>query len=603
MSPPLQTRRYRALRLFVSFLWLRKGTYCLVLASFFVAGASIYAAPYLMGKLAAAAATKPLDADRLWNAAALFIGCNLLHWFIWHVGEYIFYRYIFRDLCQFESWLFRQVINRDYDYFANRFSGKVASAVGSLAREFREFAERIFYCYVQHMLFLPIVILTLLSVNRATACIFLISLVVMGYASTKTLPPFIRREGRTADALGDLSGYTFDALSNYVNIRAFKAEGYEEALIRSRAATYGVEAQGAFYARLRFWMALSAIVRVVVWPLATSLNVYFFAEGSIGIEEFSTFLATMLLFATSIWGTIFEFSDLTKRLGRIEELYQYLFDGATFDNPPSYEAGYSQSSTPRTFCRSLEVRHVDFAYPDAPTVAVLKDITIEIRAGEKIGIVGRSGSGKTTLIKLLLGYYPPTRGGLFLDGQPLQTGDLVNLLTYVPQDTTLFNRTLRDNIAYNVPLDRNNQEHLEDVARRSLAAEFIERLPHGFATVVGDRGVKLSAGQRQRIAIARALMRDKPIIILDEATSALDSESEHYIKEALENMWQGRTVIAIAHRLSTLQRMDRILVFSHGQVVESGSHHELLERGKVYRQLWERQVGSSSLFSGVGSCR
>ncbi len=162
----------------------------------------------------------------------------------------------------------------------------------------------------------------------------------------------------------------------------------------------------------------------------------------------------------------------------------------------------------------------------------------------------------------------------------------------MPQDTTLFNRTLRENIAYNLPAELSTQEHLEEAARRSLASEFINDLPKRFETEVGERGIKLSAGQRQRIAIARALIREKPIIILDEATSALDSESEQRIKEAFENLWQGKTVIAIAHRLSTLRNMDRIIVISKGEIVETGSHNELLAQGGIYKQLWERQSGS-----------
>lgn len=223
---------------------------------------------------------------------------------------------------------------------------------------------------------------------------------------------------------------------------------------------------------------------------------------------------------------------------------------------------------------------------------MLKNLSLPIKKGEKVGVVGRSGSGKTTLIKLLLGYYEVERGTLLIDGAPIERGQLVQLLTYVPQDTALFNRTLRENIAYNLPPALSTQEHLEEAARRSLASEFIDQLPKRFETQVGERGIKLSAGQRQRIAIARALIREKSIIILNEATSALDSESEERIKEAFENLWEGKTVIAIAQRLSTLRNMDRIIVLSKGEIVESGSHDELLSHGGIYKHLWERQSGA-----------
>ena len=563
-----------------------------MLVLFFLAGLSINLVPYMTGLLTTAVTATPIDPGRIWYVAILFISCNLIHWFLWHVAEYVYSRYILKDLFQFDSWVFRQVISREYDYYVNRFSGKISSYLSSLGREFREFVQLLFYDYLQQLIFLPVLLITLWTVNGLTAGIFTASIFIMLYVSSKTLPPVLKQEARATDKSGDVSGVIFDAFSNYVSVKAFKAEHYEERLLREELDSYAVASRDSYNSSIIFWTVLSTIVRVLVWPVTTLLNVYLFVNGQIGIGEFSTFLASLILYASLIWNTIFQFSDLSKRLTRSNESYTYLFEGAAFDGEPSFvDRPRRQESSP-SFESSLEIRDLDFSYPDAPNIPVLKQFSLSIKKGEKLGIVGRSGSGKTTLIKLLLGYYQVEQGELLVDGVPIERGQLVELLTYVPQDTALFNRTLRENIAYNLPPELCTQEHLEEAARRSLASEFIEPLPEGFETEVGERGIKLSAGQRQRIAIARALIREKPIIILDEATSALDSESEQRIKEAFENLWEGKTVIAIAHRLSTLRNMDRIIVLSKGEIVEAGSHNELLAQGGIYKHLWERQSGS-----------
>ncbi len=584
--------RHNALKLFIQFLLLHKKMYGVVILLFFIAGLSINLVPYMTGLLTNAVTTMPIDPRRIWYIAILFIACNVIHWFFWHVAEYVYSRYILRDLFQFDSWVFRQVISRDYDYYANRFSGKISSYLSSLGREFREFVQLIFYDYLQQLIFLPVLLITLWTVNGITASIFTISIFIMLYVGTKTLPPVLKREARATEKSGDVSGIIFDAFSNYVSVKAFKAEYHEERLLRERLSSFSGAARDSYNSSMIFWGTLSTIVRVLVWPITTVLNVYLFLRGEIGIGEFSTFLASLILYASLIWNTIFQFSDLSKRLTRANESYSYLFEGAKFDADPSFSDIPPKQEGPPTFESSIQIRDLEFSYPDAPDIAVLKKFSLSVKKGEKIGIVGRSGSGKTTLIKLLLGYYEVEQGSLLIDGAPIERGQLVQLFTYVPQDTALFDRTLRENIAYNLPPALSTQEHLEEAARRSFASEFINQLPERFETSVGERGIKLSAGQRQRIAIARALIREKPIIILDEATSALDSESEERIKEAFENLWQGKTVIAIAHRISTLRNMDRIIVLSKGAIVESGSHDELLAHGGIYKHLWDRQSGA-----------
>jgi ATP-binding cassette, subfamily B, bacterial len=219
-------------------------------------------------------------------------------------------------------------------------------------------------------------------------------------------------------------------------------------------------------------------------------------------------------------------------------------------------------------------------------------LDLGVAAGEHVGLVGRSGGGKTTIIRLLLRLMDVDGGRILVGGRDitrLTQADLRSLIAYVPQDPVMFHRTLRENIAFGRPGAADAE--IRAAAAAAHVLEFADGLPQGFDTLVGERGVKLSGGQRQRVAIARAILRDAPVLLLDEATSALDSESEAHIQDALWAMMQGRTAIAVAHRLSTVAGMDRLVVLDRGRVVEEGSHTELLTRGGGYAQLWRRQSG------------
>jgi len=234
---------------------------------------------------------------------------------------------------------------------------------------------------------------------------------------------------------------------------------------------------------------------------------------------------------------------------------------------------------------------VSFKYDDAEN-DILKDIDLSIKAGEKIGLVGPSGAGKTTITHLLLRFSDVTGGTITIDGHNIQDvtqKSLRQTIAYVPQEPMLFHRTLRENIAYGRP--NATDKEIRQAAKHANALEFIDELPHKLDTLVGERGIKLSGGQRQRIAIARAILKDAPILILDEATSALDSGSEKLIQAALEQLMKNRTSIVVAHRLSTIQKMDRIIVLDKGMIIEQGSHDELLRHKGVYSKLWMHQSG------------
>lgn len=235
---------------------------------------------------------------------------------------------------------------------------------------------------------------------------------------------------------------------------------------------------------------------------------------------------------------------------------------------------------------------VTFAYADAPESPVFSQLRLSIAPGEKIGLVGPSGGGKSTLTKLLLRFEDSTTGTIRIDDQDITRvtqQSLREAISYVPQEPLLFHRTISENIAYGKP--HATAKEITRAAKLAHADEFIRRLPNGYTTIVGERGVKLSGGQRQRIAIARAILKNAPILLLDEATSALDSESEVLIQDALWQLMEGRTAIVVAHRLSTIQKMDRIIVLTEGGIAEEGSHTELLRKNGLYAALWKHQSG------------
>jgi len=243
------------------------------------------------------------------------------------------------------------------------------------------------------------------------------------------------------------------------------------------------------------------------------------------------------------------------------------------------------------FHRGIRFEHVHFSYSRTDLDReVLQDINLEVMPGEVVAIVGSSGSGKTTLVHLIPRFFDVTRGRLLLDGhdvRDLTVASLRSQIAIVTQDTILFNDTVRNNIAYGQP--HVSRQTVEDAARAALAHDFIMGLPEGYDSVIGERGLRLSGGERQRISIARAILKDAPILILDEATSALDTESESLVQSALQNLMAGRTVLVIAHRLSTVRRADRILVLENGMITDEGSHECLMARTGTYRRLYDLQ--------------
>jgi subfamily B ATP-binding cassette protein MsbA len=386
---------------------------------------------------------------------------------------------------------------------------------------------------------------------------------------------------RIQDSMGELTQYSEEVIHGQRLVKAFNGERRQQAqfaAVNERNRQLHMKMAVALGASTPVVQLIAACVLALVIYLATLESV----TSEISVGSFVSFITAMMLLLQPI-----------KRLTNINALVQRGLAAARsifalLDEPVEQDSGrlsLAQASG------HIEFRQLSFAYE--PGIGkVIHDLSFTIGPGQTFALVGRSGSGKTTIASLLVRFYDPQEGGIFLDGHDLRDyrlADLRRQIALVGQDVTLFNDTLAHNIAYGRP-EEVAEERIIAAAEAAHAMPFIRELPRGLQTRIGDRGVLLSGGQRQRIAIARAILKDAPILVLDEATSALDSESERLVQDALDTLTRNRTSLIIAHRLSTVERADSILVLEQGRLVETGTHAELLAKEGVYADLYRLQL-------------
>ncbi|RWA60780.1 ABC transporter ATP-binding protein [Mesorhizobium sp. M1C.F.Ca.ET.193.01.1.1] len=468
-----------------------------------------------------------------------------------------------------------------------------------------EFAGRIATKLMQTALAVRDCVMKVIDVLNYVIVYFLGMLFIVGSADLRLAAPlgvwligyiallryFIPRLGKVgeeqANARSTMTGRVVDSYANIQTVKLFSHARREAAFAREGMAGF----LDTVYRSMRLVTVLYGLLYILNALLlfsVTALSLWLWLADAVTIGAVAVVIGLVLrMWGMSQW-IMWEMSGLFENIGTVQDGIQSIsLPRLVEDRPGAKDIAISQG----------EIRFEDIRFHYGKQSGVIENLSLVVKPGEKVGIVGRSGAGKSTLVNLLLRFYDLESGRILIDGQEIAgvaQDSLRAQIGMVTQDTSLLHRSVRDNILYGRP--DATDEMLIEAARRAEALDFIGGLSdHNgrkeFDAHVGDRGVKLSGGQRQRIAIARVMLKDAPILILDEATSALDSEAEAAIQENLYKLMQGKTVIAIAHRLSTIAAMDRLVVMDKGRVIEEGSHEELVGKGGLYAQLWQRQSG------------
>lgn len=474
--------------------------------------------------------------------------------------------------------LFGHLVGLSIDFFDRRRVGELLSRMSSdLTVVQTALTEQIPSGLQAVARFVGVLAILLVLHTRLTVVALLIVPPVVLFAMI-----FGRRLERVAveerDAVAETSAWAEEALSGVRTLQAFSAE--EQA--RSRYRERLIELLGVQLRNVRLYGAFSGLMTFfgfAAFALVLGYGGSLMLDGALSAGQLTSFLLYTFAIATSVGQLGSLYAGYRRLRGSSERVFQLLDEGSAIADSPSPVRLANDAA-------SLSIRSVGFRYEGADQPA-LTDVSLEVEPGELAALVGPSGSGKSTLFALLLRFYEAQSGELLIDGRPLADvalSDLRQRIALVPQEIFLFSGSVADNIRLTRP--GAGDEEVRSAAGAAGATEFIERLDDGYATQVGERGVRLSAGQRQRIAIARAFLRDPQILLLDEATSALDPDSEATVQRAIENLLEGRTTIVIAHRLATARRARRIHVLDQGRLVAAGSHEELYETNELYRRYW-----------------
>lgn len=459
---------------------------------------------------------------------------------------------------------------------SNRLSSDLSQIQDALSFTLAEFLRGIFTLAIG-LLFIFWISARLALVMLAVVPVIAVLAVVFGMRIRKMAR---RAQDQLAES-GTIVQETFQGISI---VKAFTSEYYEvNRYIKSvwavvHTAIANARYRGAFVSFMIF--SVFGAIAFVMWYGATMIQ-----SGQLTIGSLTMFVIFSMLVGGTFAGFADMFSQLQKTLGATQSVREILrSEGEAVELAPVHP------SPEYTLKGEVKFDQVSFRYPGRQDIEVLKSISLHANHGEQVALVGSSGAGKSTLASLLLRFYEPFSGVILFDNRAASSFPLTQLrgqMAFVPQEVILFGGTIRENIAYGKPSA--TEAEIMSAARAAHAHEFVTRFPEGYATVVGERGIKLSGGQRQRIAIARAILKDPAILILDEATSSLDSESEQLVQDALENLMRGRTSFVIAHRLSTIRKADKIVVIDKGVVLESGTHDQLMKSNGLYRKLNDMQ--------------
>ncbi|WP_299870784.1 ABC transporter ATP-binding protein [uncultured Cocleimonas sp.] len=480
---------------------------------------------------------------------------------------------------------FKVLKRQKFLYFENNFSGSLIKQAGRFSRSYEVIVDWFIFQFVQNVLSISIAFIIFYQHYPEFAYYFLVWVIgfiiwSVGFSIWK-----LKYDKAVAESDSKLGGAYSDAISNIFIVKSFALEKSEQNNIDEKA---DVVYQKTKIAWILMFVSFAVqgfltmgIELVLVYKMIGKWEL-----GLFNVGEFVLFQSILLILVQRLWEFGRNFRNFFTALADAAEMAD-VFKNDDFERDSSTAKDLKISNG------GIQIKNINFAYSssDKSQDGLFEDFSLDIKPGEKIALVGHSGSGKTSLTKLLFRFFEPQQGKILFDGQDAKDftlSSLRNQISLVPQQPELFHRTVRENILLGEEV---SEEALIKAAKNSGCLEFIQSLPEQFETMVGERGVKLSGGEKQRIALARAFLEDAPIVVLDEATSALDSITEKQIQSAIFELIEEKTAIVIAHRLSTILRMDRILVLDSGKIIEQGTHQELLDKGGKYATMWKHQSG------------
>jgi len=512
--------------------------------------------------------------------------------FTWRGITYIQARFVPIIVNRIIGELMDHCLGKSHQFYQDNLSGKISKQITNLADGVEKLTSSVASNFLRGASLLLAAIIAAYFVNPIFCLILVSWFILFSSASLLMSKKLVLLSDAQASSESIVVGELVDSLSNHANVRIFSRGGFEHL----RMAPFYSDQQKAYTATYLYSLIMHAVQGGLI-AIMMGFSCYFlvclYGKNLITIGDFALILGLSMETGHMMWYTMSEVDEFNKVVGRCKQSLLSLMLPLEIQDKPD-------ADTLKCVSGHIAFDNVKFHYKlssyETATCSGMEPLfqnkSIEIQSGQKVGLVGYSGGGKSTFVNLILRLYDVTGGAILIDGQDIRAvtqDSLRENIAMIPQDPSLFHRSLMENVRYG-RIDATDAEVIEAV-KKAHAHEFIEKLPQGYDSLVGERGVKLSGGQRQRIAIARAILKNAPILILDEATSQLDSVTENLIQGSLWGLMQNKTTIVIAHRLSTLLHMDRILVFDKGKIVEDGSHSELLAKAGLYKSLWDAQVG------------
>ncbi len=512
--------------------------------------------------------------------ASLLIIFTILPGFIWRISDFAWMQMapLLKKKITVES--MEYLMGHSNNFFQNNFSGALTNRVKELANSVHRILDIALYNFLKTILALLIAFFTLYSIHKIFALGIILWAILFILLAIRAAKLTDQMSQDLSNQSSKITGGLVDILSNISNIKFFASRQKEKNNIENLCDEYTVFSRRRNLFLLKFF-TIHGLTFGVYFTFCIVALIYLYSQSLVTLGDFAMLFTINCWLINEMWNSAGQMRDYLEQLGMAKQALSTIYKPIEIKDL-DLEIVIKKGE--------IIFENVSFSYQNS--LAIFNDNSITINPGQKIGLVGHSGGGKSTFVNLILRFFDINKGRILIDGQDIAKvgqDSLRSQIGVIPQEPTLFHRSLFDNIAYG-----KNGATIDEVieaAKKANCHDFILQIAQKYDALVGERGIKLSGGQRQRVAIARAFLKNAPILILDEATSQLDSITEALIQDSLEKLMTNKTVIVIAHRLSTLQNMDRILVFDHGSIVEDGSHQELLALDGFYKKLWDSQVG------------